>query len=112
MLHGGKPLKDSSADRPVDEDARQIGITHQTPADQPGTFICPPDMSTHQHCQAIWPWDALILSPPARYHQGHIKTWFEQTNEFVRMEAQPFMVTHLIILNTKVVHLQKVLVVI
>lgn len=83
VLHGGKPLIDSSADGAVNEDARQVGITHQTPADQPGTFICSADMSPHQHRQAVWPWDALKLPPPSRYHQGHIKTWLTQTNEHV-----------------------------
>lgn len=81
VLHGGESLVDGRADRAVNEHTRQVGISHECPACQPGSFISPTNMSTHQSCQAVRPGDILKLAPPTGHDQGHIETWFNKINK-------------------------------
>lgn len=75
VLHAGEALVDSGADGAQDQHAAQVAVAHQGAAQQPPVLILPVHIAGDQVHDAVRPWDALVLCPPAGHHQGHVETW-------------------------------------
>lgn len=74
MIHGGESLIDGRADGAIDQNARQVGVTHQSSADESGPLVSPSHVPAYQRRQPVGPRDALELTPPSRHHQSHVET--------------------------------------
>lgn len=74
VLHAGEALVDSRADGAQDEHAAQVAVAHEGASQEPPVLVLPIHVAGDQVHDAVWPWDALVLSPPAGHHQSHVET--------------------------------------
>lgn len=74
VLHAGEALVDGGADGAQDQHADQVAVAHQGAPQEPPILVLPIHVAGHQVHDPVWPWDALVLGPPAGHHQGHIET--------------------------------------
>lgn len=74
VLHAGEALVDGGADGAQDEHAAQVAVAHQRAAQEPPVLVLPVHVAGDQVHDAVRPGNALVLSPPAGHHQGHVET--------------------------------------
>lgn len=75
VLRAGEALVDGGADGAKDQHAAKVAVAHQRAPQEAPILILSIHITGDQVHDAVRPWDALVLTPPARYHQGHVETW-------------------------------------